>query len=614
MCLLRLSPVVESGSLLRLDGLTKRYPSTTALDDLTIDVPRGRIGLVGANGAGKTTTFRLLLGLAHPTEGHIEVCGLDVERDPIGVRARLGYMPEHDCLPLDQTAADVVATFGELSGLPARAARQRASDILDLVGLDEARFRSIGEFSTGMRQRTKLAQAIVSDPELVLLDEPTSGLDPAGRDDMLALVARLGTFGISVLMATHLLDDVQKVCDYVVMIDGGRLVVAGTTESLLERTGTVTVDVGPSGPELVAALGAMNLRAVAADGHVEVEVDGDEGLDLLRDLIARLELPLYRLSTRVTSLDEVFLHRAEDSVVSVVEAGQGAVYDRGYRPYDGPRGRRGAATFALYKASMRRALGIRRSWRQKVAPFVLLGIVTIPAIVNVGIGYVTRDRFLTQRIEIITYHDYVGVSAALLLFVALVAPDVVCPDRRQHVLPLMFARPITGVDYVLAKLGAIATIVFAFSFLPQVVLYVGNMLVSDSALDYFTGHLDVVWKVPLAVALLAIYYAVVGVAISSLTDRRIVAGASVIGLFLVTSIAAGIFVGDFHENGGSAAALINVLAMPLYVRDLVFLGHIGHRSPLSGVTNGGVFAIIAYVVVVLTGVAVLLRRYRWVER
>ena len=300
--------------------------------------------------------------------------------------------------------------------------------------------------------------------------------------------------------------------------------------------------------------------------------------------------------------------------MSVVEAGQGAVYDRGYRPYDGRRGRRGAATFALYKASMRRALGIRRSWRQKVAPFVLLGVVTIPAIVNVGIGYVTRNRFLTQRIEIITYHDYVGVSAALLLFVALVAPDVVCPDRRQHVLPLMFARPITGVDYVLAKLGAITTIVFAFSFLPQVVLYVGNMLVSDSALDYFTGHLDVVWKVPLAVGLLAIYYAVVGVAISSLTDRRIVAGASVIGLFLVTSIAAGIFVGDFHEKGGSAAALINVLAMPLYLRDLVFYGHIGPRSPLSGVNNGGLFAIIAYVAVLLIGVAVLLRRYRWVER
>src|SRR5258708_28302494 len=164
---------------------------------------------------------------------------------------------------------------------------------------------------------------------------------------------------------------------------------------------------------------------------------------------------------------------------------------------------------------MRRALGLRRSWRQKVAPFTLLGIVTIPAIVNVGIGYVTRDQFLTERIQIITYRDYVGVSAALLLFVALVAPDVMCPDRRQHVLPLMFARPITGIDYVLAKLGAIATIVFAFSFLPQVVLFVGNMLVIASALAYFTGHLDVLWQVPFAAALLAVYYAVVGVAISS---------------------------------------------------------------------------------------------------
>ena len=304
---------MDTGSLLRLEGLTKRYPGTIALDDLSVEVPRGSVGLVGANGAGKTTTFRLLLGLAHPTEGDIEVCGLDVARDPIGVRARLGYMPEHDCLPLDQTAADVVSTFGELSGLPARAARRRASDILDLVGLDEARFRPIAEFSTGMRQRAKLAQAIVSDPELVLLDEPTSGLDPIGRDDMLALVARLGSFGISVLMATHLLDDVQKVCDHVVMIDAGRLVVAGPTESLLERTGTVTVDVGTRGDDLVAALGTARLSAAAADGLVEVEIDGDDDLDVLRNSIAELGLPLYRLSTQVTSLDEVFLRRAEDS-------------------------------------------------------------------------------------------------------------------------------------------------------------------------------------------------------------------------------------------------------------------------------------------------------------
>lgn len=298
---------------------------------------------------------------------------------------------------------------------------------------------------------------------------------------------------------------------------------------------------------------------------------------------------------------------------SGVGGGSGAVYDRGYRPYEGQRGRRGAATFALYKASIRRALGIRRSWRQKVAPFVLLGVVTIPAIVNVGIGYVTRDR-LVDRLEIITYRDYVGVSSALLLFVALVAPDVMCPDRRQRVLPLMFARPLTGIDYVVAKVGAISSILFAFSFLPQVVLFIGNMLVSDSASNYFTGHMDVLWKVPFAVLILAIYYAVVGVAIASLSDRRIVAGAGVIGLLLITSISSGIIVGDTRPGEGSIAALINIWTLPLYLRDLVFLGHIDSDSPLTGVGSGGLLAVATYLVVLFVGAGVLLYRYRWVER
>jgi ABC-2 type transport system ATP-binding protein len=155
-----------------------------------------------------------------------------------------------------------------------------------------------------------LAQALVGDPELVLLDEPTAGLDPLGREEMLALVARLGTFGISVLMATHLLDDVQQVCDHVVMIDGGKLVVSGATDSLLERTGVVTIDVGPRGNELVTGLSAVGISARGADGLIEVTIDGDEHMDMLRDMIADLQLPLYRLSTRLTSLDEVFLGRA----------------------------------------------------------------------------------------------------------------------------------------------------------------------------------------------------------------------------------------------------------------------------------------------------------------
>lgn len=297
------------------------------------------------------------------------------------------------------------------------------------------------------------------------------------------------------------------------------------------------------------------------------------------------------------------------------ESGLGAVYDRGYRPYEGERGGRRAATFALYRSTLRRALGLRRSWRQKVAPFVLLGIATIPAIVNVGIGYVTRNELFAERIAIITYREYVGVSSSLLLFVALIAPDVICPDRRQRVLPLMFARPLNGSDYVAAKVGAITTIIFLFSFVPQVVLFVGSMLVSDSSLDYLTDNLDVIWKVTAAVAVLAVYYAVLGLAVAAMTDRRIVAGAAMIGLFLVTSVSSTILVGESPGvDGGSPAALINVLALPLEIRDVIFLGQIDERSSLAGVPFGGLAAAAVYLVLLCAAAGVLLSRYRWVER
>ena len=297
--------------MLRTEHLTKVYGSTIALDDLSLEMPSGRVGLVGSNGAGKTTLFRLLLGLVRPTSGTVEVGGRSVAGDPVGIRARIGYMPEHECLPLDQSAADVVATLGELSGLPARAARQRASDMLDLVGLDEARFRAVGTYSTGMRQRVKLAQALVADPEVVLLDEPTSGLDPSGRDEMLDLVARLGGEEMSVVMSTHVLADVQRACDHVVMLDGGQLVVSGRTQDLLDTTGTVLVEVDGSADELAAALRARGLSCTASASRVEVgATDQGAALDTIRDVVADLGLPLNRLSTRLTSLDEVFVHRA----------------------------------------------------------------------------------------------------------------------------------------------------------------------------------------------------------------------------------------------------------------------------------------------------------------
>ncbi len=288
----------------------------------------------------------------------------------------------------------------------------------------------------------------------------------------------------------------------------------------------------------------------------------------------------------------------------------GAVYDRGYRPYPGALGGRRAATAALYRTSLRRAIGLRRPWRQKVAPFVLLTIAVLPAVINVGIGYLTRDT-PARDFEFITYREYVGVSSALLLFVALTAADLLCPDRRQRVLPLIFARPLTGRDYVLAKVGAILTCVFAFSFLPQVVLYVGQAAVSDGALDYVRGHTAVLWQVPVAVALLALFYALLGVAAASLTGRRVVAGATLLGITLISSTVAAILVGPDGQQ--RPAALLNVLALPLYLRDLVFLGHVGETSALSGVAGGGAMAVAAYLAVCAACVAVLLVRYRSVD-
>jgi ABC-2 type transport system permease protein len=290
----------------------------------------------------------------------------------------------------------------------------------------------------------------------------------------------------------------------------------------------------------------------------------------------------------------------------------GAVYDRGYRPYEGRRGGRPEARWALWRLTIRRALGLRRSWRQKVLPWTLLGIVTIPAIVNVGVGYLTRDS-PANDFRFITYREYIGVSSALLLFVAVVAPDAVCPDRHDRVLPLIFSRQLTGVDYVAAKVGAIATILFGFSVIPQLVLFVGQTLVSDQgALDYYLDHDEILWQAPVSAAILALYYAVISVALASLTDRRIVGAIALLGLALVTSSVAAVFV-SASDGESSMGALLNLLALPLYLRDLVFLGHIHQSEDLSGVAGGGALAVLLYAMITVLAFTLLYWRYREVE-
>ena len=210
-------------AILAVSDLTHDYGEVVALSELSLEVPPGVTGLVGANGAGKTTLLRLMLGLLHPTAGSMQVMGHDPQREPLVVRSRIGYMPEGDCLPKDQTAADFVSYAAQLAGIPSREAKRRSSETLFLVGLEEERFRYLGDFSTGMQQRVKLAQAIVHDPDLLLLDEPASGLDPEGRTQMLDLIKRLSTFDINVIVSSHVLTDIEQTCDWVIMLDAGNL-------------------------------------------------------------------------------------------------------------------------------------------------------------------------------------------------------------------------------------------------------------------------------------------------------------------------------------------------------------------------------------------------------
>jgi ABC-2 type transport system ATP-binding protein len=294
--------------LIQTAGLTKRFGPVTAVDALTVEVPSGVTGLVGANGAGKSTLLKIFLGLLPATTGGAQVLGLDVASEGPAIRERVGYMPEHDCLPPDVSATEFVVHMARMSGLPTTAARERAADILRHVGLYEERYRPMGGYSTGMRQRVKLAQALVHDPQLVLLDEPTNGLDPAGRDDMLELIRRIGAeFGISVMVTSHLLGELERVCDAVVVIDGGQLLRSSSTADVTAASPLLVVEVDARTDDLVGALTAAGVRSRAVGRLVEVELSGDGDYDVVRDAAAALGVGLVRLEQRRHRMAELFL-------------------------------------------------------------------------------------------------------------------------------------------------------------------------------------------------------------------------------------------------------------------------------------------------------------------
>jgi ABC-2 type transport system ATP-binding protein len=300
--------------LFELESVTKRYGPVTALSELTVSMPAGAIGLLGPNGAGKTTMIRTLLGLIRMTDGSGKILGLDVRSGSRAIREQVGFMPEDECLFPGLQGVEFVAYAGELAGLPVSDAMRRAHEMLDYVGLGEARYRKAESYSTGMKQRLKLASAIVHDPKLVILDEPTNGLDPAGREEVLELAGDLARHkGMSLLFSSHILPDVEAVCDRLMVMAKGRLIAQGTIAELKEsRERVFEVRCKDTNDALAAA--------IRADGH-RVDVDEDlllihlpetDGPEYLWNAARRTGQQVRHLKQRQRSLEDVF-HSAVES-------------------------------------------------------------------------------------------------------------------------------------------------------------------------------------------------------------------------------------------------------------------------------------------------------------
>ncbi len=299
-------------TLLTAENLTKHYKDVVALDDVSLGISEGITGILGENGAGKSTAIKIFLGLVHPTSGSATILGQDASESVV-VRSRLGYMPEHDCLPTTVSAAEFLTHMAEVSGLPPSRARTRAADTLRHAGLFEERYRAMGGYSTGMKQRVKLAQALVHDPAIVFLDEPTAGLDPAGREEMLELVRKTHReFGISILLSSHLMADVERTCDRILVLQGGRLVQSGDVTHFTKETETVFIEVDANHERLAVALEARGV-AVTVDGHGLYIEDADGAVyDHVRDSLVEAEAPLRRMAPRRRALTELFQREGDD--------------------------------------------------------------------------------------------------------------------------------------------------------------------------------------------------------------------------------------------------------------------------------------------------------------
>src|SRR3989449_10673205 len=304
----------NDNAVVALDAVTVTYGRNQALRDVTASFSTGAVGLLGPNGAGKSTMIKALLGFIVPDRGEMRVLGLNVAAAPLEIRARVGYMPETDGHIPGMNAVSFVAYCGELAGLPRVDAMQRAHEVLFYVGLGEARYRNVETYSTGMKQRIKLAQALVHDPDLLFLDEPTNGMDPKGRDEMLELVRDLAhNKGVNLILSSHLLPDVEYTCDDVVVMDKGAIAASGPIQALKQPRGKVyelRVKTASGGVDrFVHTLRGAGLECHATDEDVmRVFVPGEGGARDLFALAAAERVQVRHLRPSVPTLEDVFAH------------------------------------------------------------------------------------------------------------------------------------------------------------------------------------------------------------------------------------------------------------------------------------------------------------------
>ena len=298
--------------LVTADNLTKHYKNVVALNGVSFGIFDGITGILGENGAGKSTAIKIFLGLLKPTSGTAIVFGEDAS-ESVAVRSKLGYMPEHDCLPSGVSAAEFLTHMAEVSGLPPSRARTRAADTLRHAGLFEERYRAIGGYSTGMKQRVKLAQALVHDPRMIFLDEPTAGLDPAGREEMLDLVRKTHReFGISILFSSHLMADVERTCDRIIVLQGGNVVHMGEVSQFTGETESVFIEVDANHEQLVAELEKRGVAVTSAGNGLHIEGADESVYDHVRDAVVSAGAPLRRMAPERRALAELFARDGED--------------------------------------------------------------------------------------------------------------------------------------------------------------------------------------------------------------------------------------------------------------------------------------------------------------